>query len=435
LHFCSLLTTTALSYCRAYWNASEPDLKGKYKILTKRHDDKLPPFIQMLEGKRICRIATVPFFIVAHLKRQLEFLRDIGMEVIIVSSDGPERKKLKLDEKLQYRSIEIPRNINLLRDVTALVRLLLFFRQQHFDIIHSTTPKAGLLAAVAGNLAGVPIRLHTWTGQQWVGFRGIKRLVSRMADRMIGILDTRCYADSRSQMRFLVKEGIIKKKKISVIGENSLSGVDLERFDPAKWSSKIQTSIRERLSISPKSKVILFVGRIAKDKGIFELVTAFEGLLNLGYDAVLLLVGPFDQERGGVATISGADIEGNPRVRLIGYSEKPEQYLAVADIFCLPSYREGFGTVVIEAAAMGIPAVGTRIDGIVDAIVDGETGLLVPPQNETALMDALKLLIDNSELRSAMGRKARQRCLQHFNMESINRALADEYARLLTNNK
>ena len=375
----------------------------------------------------------MPFFIVAHLKRQVEYLKDIGMEVVIVSSDGPERKKIRLDKRLRYYSIEIPRNINFLKDFSALIRLLQFFRQQNFDIIHSTTPKAGLLAAVAGYLAGAPIRLHTWTGQQWVTFSSTKRIVSRMADRLIGFLDTHCYADSRSQMKFLVKEGIIKKEKISVVGENSLSGVDLERFDPARWTPEKKRCIREGLSISTKSKIIIFVGRITKDKGIFELVNAFEALLKQGYDAVLLLVGPFDQERGGLATISGADINRNQRIRLVGYSEKPEQYLAIADIFCLPSYREGFGTVVIEAAAMGLPSVGTRIDGIVDAIVDGETGILVSPMDENALMEALKLLIDNSELRSIMGQKARRRCIRHFSMESINRALAEEYARLLAN--
>ena len=360
-------------------------------------------------------------------------MKDIGMEVVIVSSDGPERKKIRLDKRLRYYSIEIPRNINFLKDFSALIRLLQFFRQQNFDIIHSTTPKAGLLAAVAGYLAGAPIRLHTWTGQQWVTFSSTKRIVSRMADRLIGFLDTHCYADSRSQMKFLVKEGIIKKEKISVVGENSLSGVDLERFDPARWTPEKKRCIREGLSISTKSKIIIFVGRITKDKGIFELVNAFEALLKHGYDAVLLLVGPFDQERGGLATISGADINRNQRIRLVGYSEKPEQYLAIADIFCLPSYREGFGTVVIEAAAMGLPSVGTRIDGIVDAIVDGETGILVSPMDENALMEALKLLIDNSELRSIMGQKARRRCIRHFSMESINRALAEEYARLLAN--
>ena len=365
--------------------------------------------------------------------QQVEYLIDIGMHVVIVSSDGPERKKMRLTKGLKYKSIEIPRNINIFQDLAALIRLLHFFRQQNFDIIHSTTPKAGLLTAVAGYLAGVPIRLHTWTGQQWVTSGGFKRAVSRMADSLIGFLDTHCYADSQSQMKFLIDEEIIKKEKISVIGENSLTGVDLERFDPAKWTPEKKGDIRASLSISPTSAVIVFVGRITKDKGIFELITAFESLLNLGYDVVLLIVGPYDQERGGVATITGADVERNPRIRLVGYSEKPEQYLAVADIFCLPSYREGFGSVIIEAAAMGIPAVGTRIDGIVDAIVDGETGLLVPPKDETALMQALRLLLENAGLRAIMGRKARQRCIQHFNMESINQALAEEYMRLLAN--
>ena len=394
------------------------------------NSQEIRPFTQ-LKGKQVCRTATVPFYIVAHLLRQIEYLEEIGMDVAIVSSDGPERSKLKLGERFIYRCIEIPRTIQPLKDMIALIQLITFFQKKRYDIVHSTTPKAGLLTAIAAFIARVPIRLHTWTGQQWVTLKGSMRFLSRLADRVIGFLNTRCYADSKSQMQFLIKERIISPKKISVIGENSLSGVDLNRFNPEKWLPEDKQQIRKDLSISSDSQVIVFVGRIARDKGIFELVGAFERLLSLGYNIDLLLVGPFDQDRGGAATISEVDILRTPRIHSTGYSELPEQYLAIADIFCLPSYREGFGTVVIEAAAMGIPAVGTRINGLIDAVVDGETGILVPPRDEIALMQGLRRLLDNSELLAEMGQNAQKRCIQYFSAETINRALAQEYERLL----
>lgn len=355
------------------------------------------------------------------------------MDVVLVSSDGPERDKLKLSDRLNYEIVEIPRKIQPRKDLAALVRLIGLFREKKFDLVHSTTPKAGLLTAIAAFIAAVPIRLHTWTGQQWVRLSGPVRMLSRMADRLIGILNTHCYADSKSQMRFLVKEKIIAPRKISVIGENSLAGVDLDRFNLDNWSALEKQRIRKELSINTESQVIIFVGRIAKDKGVFELLGAFERLLELGYNLDLLMVGPFDQDRGGSASISTADVQRNPRIHLIGYTERPERYLAIADIFCLPSYREGFGSVVIEAAAMGIPAVGTRINGLVDAVANEETGLLVPPRDELSLMEALKRMLDDTELVLKMGRSARQRCLRHFSAETINQALAQEYVRLFTN--
>jgi len=394
------------------------------------NSQEIRPFIH-LKGKRVCRTATVPFYIVSHLQRQIEYLKEIGMNVAIVSSDGPERSKLKLGERLIYRCIEIPRTIHPLKDIIALIQLVIFFQIKRYDIVHSTTPKAGLLTAIAAFIARVPIRLHTWTGQQWVTLKWSMRFFSRLADRVISFLNTRCYADSKSQLQFLIKEGIISSKKISVIGENSLSGVDLNRFNPGKWLSEDKQQIRKDLSISSDSQVIVFVGRIAKDKGIFELIGAFERLLSLGYNIDLLLVGPFDQDRGGTATISEVDILRTPRIHSTGYSELPEQYLAIADIFCLPSYREGFGTVVIEAAAMGIPSVGTRINGLIDAVVDEETGILVPPRNEIALMQGLRRLLDNSELLEEMGLNAQKRCMRYFSAEAINQALAEEYERLL----
>ena len=394
---------------------------------TVRTDSRESP----LTGKSVCRVVTVPFFVYAHLRRQLYFLKETGMDVVVVSSDGPERKKISTQNGLAYHCIDIPRSIHPARDLIALIRLFKFFRKKKFDIVHSTTPKAGLLSAIAGYLAGIRIRLHTWTGQQWVTLAGPVRFLSRLSDRLIGRLNTRCYADSRSQRKFLISEGIVRTDKIAVIGFNSLTGVDLNRFKQDDLAKQQKSSIRGTLGIKAGSAVILFVGRIARDKGIVELVKAFEMLSANGYKADLILVGPFDQERGGRATLSKKLFHNKPHIHLTGYTPEPERYMAIADIFCLPSYREGFPTVVIEAGAMKVPTVATRITGLVDAVDDGQTGLLVPPRDETALMQALKRLLDDPQLASQMGRRAHQRCLRYFSAETINGALLEEYARLL----
>jgi glycosyltransferase involved in cell wall biosynthesis len=263
---------------------------------------------------------------------------------------------------------------------------------------------------------------------------GPLRWFCRFADKLIGILNVRCYADSKSQCQFLINERIISSSKIGVIGHGSLSGVDLNRFNPERWSSFEKQQLRQRLSISHDSKVLIFIGRITRDKGVLELISAFHKLLHLNYDVELLLVGPFDQECGGVSSIDFVDKDPCKRIHYLGYTECPEYYLSISDIFCLPSYREGFGTTVIEAAAMSIPTVGTYINGLVDAVVDNETGILVPSYNDEALLNAIKKLLDDPNLLQLMGRAAKQRCVQLFDANVVNKDLVKEYVRILREN-
>lgn len=384
-----------------------------------------------LSGLKICRIATVPYFMVSQLKFQAEYLREIGMQVFLVSSAGSEWSQVRTGKGLSVEIIHIPRSFSPGQDFIALIRLTLFFMKHRFDIVHSTTPKAGLLTALAAFVTGIPVRLHTFTGQPWVTLKGAMRWAARAADKLIGALDTRCYADSCSQARFLVSEGIVDSQKIGVIGHGSLAGVDMERFNPDRWSLAMKQDIRQDLAISRTATVIVFIGRISPDKGICELIAAFDELLRRDYDADLLLVGPHDRDCGGVSSLDLKSAGESSRIHTTGYTECPERYLAIADIFCLPSYREGFGTVVIEAAAMGLPTVGTAIYGLTDAVVDGETGLLVPPRDECALLGALKNLLDDPDRRQALGRAARERCSAHFAAGIVNETVAREYLHLL----
>lgn len=382
-------------------------------------------------GLKIGLIATVSYHLVSQLGGQAEYLRGLGMSVVLVSSAGPEIDKIQTKENLRYEIVEIPRSLSPMRDMVALIRLMQLFFRHRFDLVHSTTPKAGLLTALAAFIAMVPIRFHTFTGQPWVTLKGPLRWASRMADRLIGILDTKCYADSGSQARFLIAEGIISPRKMAVIGHGSLAGVDLGRFNPDRWPPSTRQEHRGELSVSASSTLLIFVGRITPDKGISELLEAFSGLLAMNYDVDLLLVGPQDRDRGGAGSLDLSQAEKSPRIHAIGYSDCPERYLAIADIFCLPSYREGFGTVVMEAAAMGLPTVGTAIYGLTDAVADGETGILVPPRDAGALREALRRLLDCPDERIRMGRAARQRCFELFDAAKINAGVAEEYQNIV----
>lgn len=387
----------------------------------------------MATGIRLARVSTVPYFVVSQLSGQLDAIVRSGVDVTVISSDGPELGRLKSVElPLSIITVEIARSISMMKDIRALWRLFWIFRRERFDIVHSTNPKAGLLAAIAGRFAGVPVRLHTFTGQPWVSLQGPLRLVASWSDSLIGRFNTQCYADSESQRQFLVDQGVISPHQVSVIGAGSVAGVDLERFNAIRFSDRDRVQTRVKLGIPSDVPILLFVGRITADKGVRELLAAFHEMKQTGSRAHLVFVGPFDLERSAGNNVTRAEIDDIRDTHMVGYTEQPEVYMAIADILCLPSYREGFGTVVIEAAAMSVPTVGTDIYGLSDAVVNGETGILVPPHDATSLKRALFSLLDDPVRCAAMGAASRCRAERLFDAKKVNESVIAEYHRMLS---
>ncbi|HEK2265061.1 TPA: glycosyltransferase family 4 protein [Pseudomonas aeruginosa] len=378
-----------------------------------------------VEGVRIARVSTVTFFVETQLRAQISALAHAGAEITIVASEKELSKNI---DNCRYASIVIPRKISPLSDLLALYKLWRFFRKERFDIVHSTTPKAGLLCALAGKLAFVPIRLHTFTGQPWVGLKGLKYLLSKGSDKLIALLNTHCYADSISQRKFIIDSGVADDDDISVIGEGSLAEIDLKRFAASRYSLNERVSLKASLGIGRASKTLLFVGRLTQDKGVLELLAAFESLVG-NHDVFLMLLGPHEMSEEELLAGFSSDLK--ERLILLGFSDEPEKFMAIADMLLLPSYREGFGTVVIEAAAMGVPTIGSDIYGLSDAIVNGETGLLVPVKNSQALAAAIDQLLGDERLCKELGEKARIRVEKEFSSQRISNLLIGEYTRLL----
>lgn len=382
-----------------------------------------------LKNIRIARVSTVPFFVFTQLRSQLEALATSGAEVCIVTSNDELGNNVQKIKDCSFKPVSIPREISLLSDLKALFKLWLLFRKERFDIVHSTTPKAGLLCAIAAKLAGVPVCIHTFTGQAWVTMTGLKKRLVQQSDKLIAKLNTMCYADSFSQKEFLVNNRIILKDKIKVIGSGSLAGVDIERFS-LRFTEEEKIKFKASLNIDESAKILLFVGRVTKEKGIFELLEAIKHTLQQGHNIVLIVIGPFEhkneQEVRLVAEQSCSD-----RVHFMGFKESPENYMAITDILCLPSYREGFGTVVIEAAAMQVPTIGTNIYGLTDAVVNGKTGILVEPRNASQLADAIEKLIVDDVLRNKLGQQAKERAVNEFSSKKCDELLIQEYQTLL----
>ncbi len=327
-------------------------------------------------------------------------------------------------EGVRVHVIEIPRKISPVRDAAALFRITAFFHRERFDAVHSATPKAGLLGAVAGWLARVPVRLHTFTGQPWVERTGLVRLLAKSADWITARMTTRCYADSASQRDFLVAQKVVRAGCIHTLGSGSIAGVDLQRFDRARWSGQ-KAAVCAELGLSAGVKIVTFIGRLTRDKGVLELLAAARALQKRGSPAVFLLIGPVESE--GDDEVDHALASAASNVRRLGYRAEPERYLAASELLCLPSYREGFPIVVIEAAAMGVPTIGTDIVGLNDSVVDGRTGVLVPAKNMQALEHALLQLLTDDEQRRALGEAARRRVAMEFDAEIVNRLVIAEY--------
>jgi glycosyltransferase involved in cell wall biosynthesis len=323
--------------------------------------------------------------------------------------------------------VKIMRGLSPLHDLAAFVQLFMLFRKSDFDIVHSITPKAGLLAMLAGMFAGVHIRIHTFTGQVWVTRGGFMRHLLKAADRLINFAATNILVDSISQREFLIREGVITGEKSCVLAKGSICGINPRRF---RLDNDARRNIRKQLGIPVEDLVFLYLGRLNRDKGLLDLAQAFAKVASSASGNVhLLIVGPDEEEI--CPQIESLCKPCAEKLHFVGYTEKSEAYMAAADVFCLPSYREGFGSVILEAAAVGIPSIGSRIYGIIDAIEDGVTGLLHEPRNIRELTEKMLQLAENPEQRHTLGREARSRALRDFNADTVTTAMADYYRELV----
>ncbi len=319
-------------------------------------------------------------------------------------------------------STRVERRISPFQDLSALVSLARLFRKERFAAVHSVTPKAGLLAALAGFLARVPVRIHTFTGQVWVTRSGLSRWLLKRADRLVAALTTHILVDSRSQRDFLVAERVISRDKSVVLAKGSISGVDTARFRP---DPEARSKTRAQSKICDTDTLFLFLGRLNRDKGVVDLAEAFSKVRAVRADVRLLYVGP--DEENMLPLIRRACISCPEALHHVGQTPVPQQYLASADVLCLPSYREGFGSVIIEAAAAGVPAIATRIYGVTDAVEEGVTGLLYEPGNVDLLTEAMLRFAANAGLRRQMGENALVRARRDFPKEAVTAALLDYY--------
>lgn len=374
---------------------------------------------------KMCVLAATPLSIHFFLKPHLIALSQ-HFDVTLACNPKNDAYLPPLDLPVRQVSVGIARKISPLRDLLTLFELYRLFRLEHFDLVVSVAPKAGLLGMVAAALAGVPRRVHVFQGEVWASKRGPMRTLLKTMDRIVAGLATHVLAMGPGERRFLEEQGVTWPGQVKVLGSGSISGVDLVRFRP---NPEARVSLRKAHGIPDDAVVCLFLGRFTADKGVFDLVRAFALCGEKTPKLWLIMVGP-DEENVGPQLRSALNGETSRRMLVDGFTDTPERYLAAADFLCLPSYREGFSVVVIEAAAAGIPTIGSRIYGVSDAIVEGETGLLVAPGNVPQLAAAISRLAEDGALRARLTSAGRMRVEKEFEQKKVVAGYADFFRRM-----
>jgi glycosyltransferase involved in cell wall biosynthesis len=353
-----------------------------------------------------------------------------GVELSAMSSPGEELDAFARTQGVAVYAAEMPRQISPARDLAAVARICGVLRAVRPDVVHAHTPKGGLLGMLAAWLRRVPVRIYHIHGLPYLTATGWRGRLLRRTEALSCRLAHQVFCVSHSVRDLVVDDGICPPGKIKVLAGGSVNGVDAEgRFNPGNFDAAARGSIRRRYGIPADARVVGFVGRLVRDKGVVELAGAWKKLSADRPDAHLLVVGPFE-ERDAVGEEVKAYLRGTPGVHLVGTEYDTPPLYAAMDVVALPTYREGFGVVNIEAAAMGRPVVTTRVPGCVDAVVDGVTGTLVPPRDAAALADAVARYLDDPALRRRHGTAGRERVLKEFRQEVIWEALYQEYVRL-----
>lgn len=369
----------------------------------------------------VTSVLQVRFFLVPHI-RALSRLYDV---TLILKDDHPDiLAQMDLPARVIVAPIE--RQIRPWQDLRGLWTLWRLFCRERFDLVHTMTPKAGLLGTVAAWLSRTPVRLHTFQGETWANKTGFMRWLLRSLDWWVAQLATHLTVVSASEREVLIAEGLLPASKSCVLAKGSIGGVDLKRFqpDPAR-----RQQLRMQAGVSAQEVQFLYMGRLTLDKGLLELAQAFARLAAELPQVRLRVVGP--DEEGLQAQLQPLLQSCAQRVTIEPYTARPEDCLQAADVLVLPSHREGFGVVIIEAAAMQVPAIASRIYGISDAMVDKQTGLMFKVRDANDLLVQMRCLALDPELRARLGQQARERVQRDFDQRQVVGAFVDYYASVL----
>ena len=385
--------------------------------------------------KKLIRITTVPISFKVLLKGQLRFMASNGFDVKGVSSEGEELKEVRENEGIVMEAINMSRKITPFQDLKSLWEMWNFLRKEKPQIVHTHTPKAGIIGMLAARLAGVPHRLHTVAGLPLMEATGIKRKILNFVEKLTYSSATRVYPNSKGLYNFILQNNFTQSNKLKIIANGSSNGINTTFFSPAQVSEIEKITLREKLNIQPDDFVFVFVGRIVSDKGINELIKAFSELQTAKNNELtgikLLLVGGLESYLDPLNPETLAEINQNKDIISVGFQQDVRPFFAISDALAFPSYREGFPNVVMQAGAMGLPSIVSDINGCNEIIVEGENGLIIPPKNVEKLKEKMLTLAKDKNLYIKLKENSRRMIENRYEQSVVWKALLEEYESLL----
>src|SRR5690554_5698861 len=378
---------------------------------------------------KLFRITTVPLSLKVLLKGQHRFMSENGFEVIGVSSNGEQLYEVEKEEGVRVEALEMTRTISPIKDLKALWNFYHLCKKEKPLMVHSHTPKAGIVGILGAKLAGVPIRLHTVAGLPLMEATGVKRKVLDFVEKLTYACATKVYPISYGMESFILENSLTKKRMVKVLANGSSNGIDSQFFKSENILEKDKSELKKRLKIKENDLVIIFVGRLTGDKGINELITAFKKLTLS--DVKLLLVGPFESELDPLQSSTLKEIDLNTDIISVGYQKDVRPYLGISDFMVFPSYREGFGNVVAQAGLMDLPCIVSNITGCNEIIKDGVNGTIIPVKNVEAIQKAMQKMMEDKEYYSKLKENARPMIQSRYEQSVVWKALLEEYNSLI----
>ena len=385
--------------------------------------------------KKLIRITTVPISFKVLLKGQLRFMASNGFDVKGVSSEGEELREVRENEGIAVEAITMSRKITPFQDLKSLWEMWNFLRKEKPQIVHTHTPKAGIIGMLAARLAGVPHRLHTVAGLPLMEATGIKRKILNFVEKLTYSSATRVYPNSKGLYDFILQNNFTQSNKLKIIANGSSNGINTTFFSPEQVTETERVTLREKLNIQPDDFVFVFVGRIVSDKGINELIKAFSELQAAGNNELtgikLLLVGGLESDLDPLNPETLAEINQNKDIISVGFQQDVRPFFAISDVLAFPSYREGFPNVVMQAGAMGLPSIVSDINGCNEIIVEGENGLIIPSKNVEKLKEKMLTLARDKNLYVKLKENSRRMIENRYEQSVVWNALLEEYEGLL----
>ena len=376
--------------------------------------------------KKLIRITTVPISLEKLLENQARFFKT-HYAVTLVSAQKDELEALAKDQGVAFFPLQITRKITPLQDLRCLLQLVRFLQKEKPHIVHSHTPKAGIIGMLAAFIARVPVRMHTVAGLPLMEAKGMKKRILYAVERLTYRCATHVYPNSKGLMDFIQKKHLAEKTPLQIIGKGSSNGIDTGHFNADSISDQELIKCQKKWTIAQDDFVFLFIGRLVGDKGINELVAAFEQLSSKLPKAKLLLVGPQETTLDPLAKSTMNAIDQNPRIISTGYQQDVRPFLKSAQVFVFPSYREGFPNVVLQAGAMGVPCIVSDINGCNEIIEDEVNGFLVPPKQIQPLVEKMQFLYKDAEKRTIFIERTQTLIATNFERAQYWELLLAEY--------